>query len=153
LDDDNVTSDRNPTFTVTNYQAVTDDADNVSVKWFVDDAEQAGEIGATFTPSALSDGEYVVTAQFTDVSGNITDSNAITVKIKEDYPMKMEFIEIGKGALSGNASEGVVKSNMVINNTNDRENLITQMNSVNNVADNFSETVIAFDHYMVLAVF
>ena len=125
MDDDNVTSDRNPTFTVTNYQAVTDDADNVSVKWFVDDAEQAGETGATFTPSALSDGEYVVTAQFIDVSGNITDSNAITVKIKEDYPMKMEFIEIGKGALSGNGSEGVVKSNMVINNTNDRENLIT----------------------------
>ncbi|MBC6411132.1 MAG: hypothetical protein GDA42_11900, partial [Ekhidna sp.] len=79
-DDDNITSDRTPTFTITNYKAVTD-ADNVSVKWFVDGVEQAGETGATFTTSELPDGTYVVTARFIDVSGNMSESNAIKVVI------------------------------------------------------------------------
>ena len=82
-DDDNITSDKTPTFTITNYKAVTD-VDNVSVKWFIDDVEQAGKTGATFTTSELLDGTYIVTAQFMDVSGNMTGSNAITTVIKDD---------------------------------------------------------------------
>ena len=151
-DDDNTTSDRTPTFTITNHKAVTA-AENVSVKWFIDDVEQSGEIGATFTTPELMDGTYVVTAQFMDVSGNMTGSNAITVVIKEDYPKNIAFTTISNGTLHGDGSEEIAESNMVINNANDWQDLITKMNSVNNVSDNFSETNIDFNNYLVLAVF
>ena len=154
--DDNITSDKTPTFTIMNYKAVSD-ADNVSVKWFIDDVEQAGETDATFTMSELMDGTYMVTAQFMDVSGNVTGSNAITVVIKAEddqtFPKNIAFTTISNGVLSGNGSEGIAKSEMVINNANDWQDLITKMNSVNNVSDNFSETNIDFDNYLVLAVF
>ena len=90
--DDNITSDRTPTFTITNYIAVTD-ADNVSVKWFIDGAEQAGETGATFTTSELSDRTYVVTAQFIDEAGNIASSNAIKILIVYDCGCESETFE------------------------------------------------------------
>ena len=63
------------------------------------------------------------------------------------------FTEIGKGALYGNGSEGIVQSNMVISNTTDWQNLMNQMNSVNNVTDEFSETNIDFSTYKVIAIF
>ncbi|MBC6401687.1 MAG: hypothetical protein GDA37_11890, partial [Ekhidna sp.] len=87
--DDNITSDRTPTFTITNYRAVTD-ADNVSVKWFIDGVEQKGETGAIFTTSELSDRTYVVTAQFIDEAGNIASSNAIKILIVSDCGCESE---------------------------------------------------------------
>ncbi|MDE0470760.1 MAG: Ig-like domain-containing protein, partial [Ekhidna sp.] len=83
--DDNITSDRTPTFTITNYEAVID-ADDVSVKWFIDDVEQAGETGATFTTPELSDGTYAVHARYTDASGNFTNSEALAVTIDATAP-------------------------------------------------------------------
>ena len=65
----------------------------------------------------------------------------------------LNFTEIGKGALYGNGSEGIVESNMVIDNTTDWQNLMSQMNSVNNVTDEFSETNIDFNTYIVIAIF
>ena len=154
--DDNVTSDRTPTFIITNYEAVTD-ADDVTMKWFIDDVEQAGETDATFTMSELMDGTYMVTAQFMDVSGNMTGSNAITVVIKAEddqtFPKNIAFTTISNGVLSGSGSEGIAKSEMVINNTNDWQDLIAKMNSVNNLSDNFSETNIDFDKHLVIAIF
>nr|BFF35157.1 hypothetical protein BACT7_00190 [Tenacibaculum mesophilum] len=65
----------------------------------------------------------------------------------------VEFVTIGKGALHGNGEEGVAESNVVIRNTNDWENLISQMNIVNNVSDNFSEIEVNFDDFIIVAVF
>jgi len=63
------------------------------------------------------------------------------------------FQEIGKGALYGNSAEGISQSNMIITNAIDWQNLMIKMNSVNNVTDNFTETDIDFDNFMVIAIF
>ncbi|MGB1393047.1 MAG: hypothetical protein ACPH4O_03945 [Flavobacteriaceae bacterium] len=63
------------------------------------------------------------------------------------------FTEIGKGVLDGNGSEGIVQSNLVIANNTDWQNLMNQMNSVNNITDNFSETNIDFNTYQIIAIF
>ena len=70
------------------------------------------------------------------------------------FPQSKEFDVIYNGVLSGNGSEGITQSNMVINNTIDWENLMSQMNnSFNTVTDNFSEIDIDFDNYLIIAVF
>ena len=145
-DDDNITSDRTPTFTITNYKAVTD-ADNVSVKWFIDGAEQAGETGATFTTSELPDGTYVVTGRFIDVLGNMTESNAIKVVIKEDDLMKIKFVEIGKGftGINNNTSQ-----NLVITS---QENWNNSLNYFSDEAiEEFSEITINFEEYIIVVI-
>jgi hypothetical protein len=63
------------------------------------------------------------------------------------------FTEIGKGNLDGNGSENVSQSNLLINNQTDWQNLIDQMNSVNNISNNFTETTIDFDSYSIVAIF
>ncbi len=65
----------------------------------------------------------------------------------------ISFTEIGKGALYGSGSEGITQSNLVITNDTDWQNLMNQMNSVNNVSDNFTETNIDFTTYEVIAIF
>tara|TARA_B110000093_G_C12687581_1_gene292737 strand:- start:98 stop:553 length:456 start_codon:yes stop_codon:yes gene_type:complete len=62
------------------------------------------------------------------------------------------FVNIGKSALYGGGTEGISASNLVITNNNDWQNLITQMNSVNNVSDNFAEIDIDFNEYMLIAL-
>jgi hypothetical protein len=69
----------------------------------------------------------------------------------DTFPQNILFTMISNDILSGN--EGIVQSNMVINNTSDWQNLVAQMNSVNNVSDNFTETDIDFDSYLLIAVF
>ena len=70
------------------------------------------------------------------------------------FPQSKEFDVIYNGALGGDGSEGITQSNMFINNNNDWENLMSQMNnSFNTVTDNFSETDIDFDNYLIIAVF
>jgi len=66
---------------------------------------------------------------------------------------EINFTEIGKGALFGNGQEGISQSNVTISNTNDWKNLISQMNSVNNVSKNFTETDINFNEFTVFAIF
>ncbi len=69
---------------------------------------------------------------------------------------KMAIIEtvlIAKGNLHGSGSEGFTKQNMVIDNQSDWESLMSQINSVNNVSDHFTETKINFSEYNVIAVF
>ena len=65
---------------------------------------------------------------------------------------EINFTEIGKGSLFGNGVENISQSNLVINNQTDWQSLISQMNSVNNVSDTFSETSIDFNNYIILAV-
>jgi hypothetical protein len=68
-------------------------------------------------------------------------------------PTPIIFSEIGRGGLFGNGSEGIIQSNLVITNTTDWQNLMTQMNSVNNVTNQFSETNIDFNSYTLIAIF
>ncbi|MBC6427422.1 MAG: hypothetical protein GDA51_13375 [Ekhidna sp.] len=107
-DDDNITSDRTPTFTITNYKAVTD-ANNVSVKWFIDGVEQAGETGATFTTSELPDGTYVVTARFIDAAGNFTNSAALSVTIDAAAPTA-PVIDLDDASDTGTADDDNITS-------------------------------------------
>ncbi len=66
---------------------------------------------------------------------------------------KINFTEIGIGALYGNGQEGISESNLIISNTNDWQYLISQMNAVNSVSENFSEINIDFNRYTVIAIF
>lgn len=84
---------------------------------------------------------FLATSCSSDDDGTTTQSTPIT------------FTEIGKGALFGNGTEGISQSNIVIDNTNDWQNLMTQMNSFNNVTNEFSETNIDFNTYTVIGIF
>ena len=66
---------------------------------------------------------------------------------------EINFTEIGKGALFGNGQEGITESNLTITTTSEWQTLISQMDSYNNVSDNFTETNIDFDVYLVVAIF
>ncbi len=74
-------------------------------------------------------------------------------KSSEEETNSITFTEIGKGALYGNGAEGIPQSNLVITNNTDWQNLMNQMNSVNNVTDNFTETNIDFSVYEIIAIF
>ena len=63
------------------------------------------------------------------------------------------FTEIYKGELSGNGTEKIDKSNLVIKNQSEWSDLMNQMNRANPVTDNFTEINIDFDNYMIIAVF
>ncbi|MBI9067548.1 MAG: protease complex subunit PrcB family protein [Salinivirgaceae bacterium] len=63
------------------------------------------------------------------------------------------FTDIGKGSLYGGGEEGIAQSNIVITNTTDWQNLMNQMDSVNSVTDQFTETNIDFGNEMIIAVF
>lgn len=79
------------------------------------------------------------------LSCNSDDNN---VKI-----LNIDSTLILKGDLFGSGEEGIVEQNIVITNENAWNNLITQMNSVNIVSNNFSEIDVNFSDYTVIAVF
>lgn len=66
---------------------------------------------------------------------------------------EINFTEIGKGALFGSGQEGISQSKVTISNMSDWQNLISQMDSVNNVSENFTETDINFNEFIVFAIF
>ena len=72
---------------------------------------------------------------------------------KASQASPVPITEIDKESLYGAGAEGIHQSNYVITNTADWQNLMTQMNSTNNVTDNFAETNIDFNTYEVIAVF
>ncbi len=88
----------------------------------------------------------ILSILLTIYSCSVNDNN-------QNLPQNKGFDVIYNGVLSGDGSEGITQSKMVINNTIDWQNLITQMNSFNNVSGNFSETDINFDNYLIIAVF
>ncbi|TPN86818.1 hypothetical protein [Aquimarina algicola] len=65
----------------------------------------------------------------------------------------VESIVIAKDNLYGNGEEGIMKQNLIISDQATWNDLITKMNSVNNVSDNFTEIDIDFSEYTVIAVF
>lgn len=79
------------------------------------------------------------------LSCNSDDSNSGTINIESTL--------IAKESLFGNGEEGINEQNLVISDTNTWNDLISQMNSVNNVSENFSEIDIDFSEYKVIAIF
>ena len=71
----------------------------------------------------------------------------------EDEQNQLNYILIGKGNLYGNGRENISKQNLVISDTNSWNELITKMNSVNHVSDDFTEINVDFSHYNVIACF
>lgn len=67
--------------------------------------------------------------------------------------VKVESTLIAKDNLYGNGDEGIIKQNLEITDQNTWNNLVSQMNSVNNVSDNFSEIDIDFSQYKIIAIF
>jgi len=75
---------------------------------------------------------------------------------QDDDTLAMVNIEstlIAKDNLFGSGEEGIVEQNLIISDLTTWNNLITQMNSVNNVTDNFTETEIDFSAYKIIAAF
>ncbi|AGC75632.1 hypothetical protein LX97_00324 [Nonlabens dokdonensis] len=64
----------------------------------------------------------------------------------------ISFVEIGRGKLNGFGSEGILKSNLIIDNSTDWINLINQMDS-DVIISRLTETNIDFNNYTVIAVF
>lgn len=65
----------------------------------------------------------------------------------------VESTLIAKDNLYGNGAEGIAEQNLIISSQTIWNDLITQMNSINNVSDNFTETDIDFSEYIIIAVF
>ncbi len=65
-------------------------------------------------------------------------------------PVTITPILISKNYLSG--GENIPQQNTVISNQTDWNNLITQMNSINNVSNNFTEINIDFTIYNIVLV-
>ena len=66
---------------------------------------------------------------------------------------QIKYTLISKGELYGNGQENISKQNLVISDTNSWNELITKMNSVNNVSEDFSEISVDFSHYDIIACF
>jgi len=62
-------------------------------------------------------------------------------------------INIRKYILYGNGDEKINQQNLIINSNSDWIQLMQQMNTRNNVTNNFSETNIDFNNYTIIAVF
>jgi hypothetical protein len=71
----------------------------------------------------------------------------------ETEQTKIVSVLIAQGFLSGADIEGIVRQNLVIRDNESWQNLINQMNTVTNVSETFTETVIDFSEYIVIAVF
>ena len=63
-----------------------------------------------------------------------------------------DYTPIAKGNLYGSGTEGLEKQNLVITNTADWKALMTQMDAVNKVSDQFSETKIDFSEFTIIAL-
>lgn len=68
-------------------------------------------------------------------------------------PNNLEQILIVSGVLSGNGAEEIQQGNYVIENEFFWNTFITKMNTVNDESQNFTETEIDFDKFIILAVF
>lgn len=67
--------------------------------------------------------------------------------------IEIEPTLIAKDNLYGAGAEGLVEQKMIITEERAWKILLAQINSVNNVSDNFSETDIDFSQYQVIAIF
>lgn len=67
--------------------------------------------------------------------------------------INIDSILIAKSNLLGNGIEGITEQNFIITDQTAWSDLISQMDLVNNVSDNFTETDVEFAEYTIIAVF
>lgn len=84
---------------------------------------------------------------------NCTDDDSSQEAPSNGNDVTIEIVNIDQDVLYGNGQEGIAQSNMVITNNSDWTTLLSQMDSVNNTTDDFTETDIDFDAFIVIAVF
>ncbi len=65
----------------------------------------------------------------------------------------VEVVNLASGILDGAGEENIPKQNIVIGDRATWNALLSQMNSVNNETDNFVETEVDFESFLVLASF
>ena len=126
-DSDNITNDDTPTFTITNDTArvkgpggVTIDEDNGKtaevIAWYLSAAggdsrtEQSGETANTFTPSALSDGTYKLSAKFIDKAGNEAESTVLTFVIDTAVPAAPTTLDLDSADDTGRSNSDNITS-------------------------------------------
>jgi hypothetical protein len=68
-------------------------------------------------------------------------------------PQNITPTMISKGVLRGNGAENISQQNIVITNQIQFSNLITSMNTVNNVSNSFTETTVDFNNFIIIASF
>lgn len=68
-------------------------------------------------------------------------------------PINLTMTTIAKGELYGGGSENIPEQNLVIKNQASFDSLIVAMNSANRVSQGFTDTIIDFNQYQLLAVF
>ncbi|PPK96639.1 MULTISPECIES: hypothetical protein [Nonlabens] len=71
----------------------------------------------------------------------------------DDDSTSVPITLISENSLHGNGQEGIIEQNRVITDSVTWNNLIASMDSVNMVSDQFTETIIDFNTYTVIAVF
>lgn len=83
------------------------------------------------------------------------DSSESQVKddITETQDIEKNYTELGIGNLSGNGSDDITESNMIIDNEADWKTLITQMITLTNKGEDFNEMIIDFDKSIIIAIF
>lgn len=106
----------------------------------------------------LADTHYRFTLRFDEQKKELIIENLIqTVWSEEEDPFKDSGLDlIGITHIIGgtlNGSEGIEKSNRVITNATDWQELMAKMNSVNDLTEHFKETEIDFERYIVIAIF
>ena len=70
----------------------------------------------------------------------------------ENSPSSIELIEIGKGTLTGSGFENISETKTLIKNEEDWNNLISQMNSIENVSSGFNLSEINFETHFIIAI-
>jgi len=79
--------------------------------------------------------------------------SAKKIEADKSFPKSIASTLIAQGELFGSGQEGIIKQNLVIKTQTEWNNLITAMNSVNNVSRNFAETDVDFSKYQIIAAF
>ncbi|QNM86422.1 hypothetical protein H9W90_04670 [Polaribacter pectinis] len=71
----------------------------------------------------------------------------------EKFPFLIQFVEIGKGNLTGSGFENILETKTIIKNIEDWNSLVSQMNSIENVSNGFATNEINFDtHYIIATI-
>lgn len=85
---------------------------------------------------------------FTFISCNIDDG------VNPPFePIHIEFVNIRQSYMSGYGIQGIPESNLVIDNDDDWNSLLTKMDSYNTITDSFTTTTIDFSTNIIIAVF
>lgn len=78
---------------------------------------------------------------------------AISCNDNDDDLNPINFTEIGQNNLYGSGEENILQQNLTISDTETWNDLLDKMNTANNESDEFTETDIDFEEFVVIAVF